>query len=35
VASKNDSNLANIRARGVPGVFEVTNQLQVEQQEKS
>jgi hyperosmotically inducible periplasmic protein len=35
VANKSDSNLANIRARGVPGVFEVTNQLQVEQQEKS
>lgn len=32
VANKGDSDLANIRARGVPGVFEVTNQLQVEQQ---
>jgi hyperosmotically inducible periplasmic protein len=32
VANKGDSDLANIRARTVPGVFEVTNQLQVEQQ---
>lgn len=30
VATKSDSDLANIRARGVNGVFEVTNQLQVE-----
>jgi hyperosmotically inducible periplasmic protein len=35
VANKGDSTLANVRARGVPGVFEVTNQLQVEQQERS
>jgi len=31
VANKSDSNIANIRTRGVPGVFEVINQLQVEQ----
>jgi len=30
VASKGDSNLANISANGVPGVFKVTNELQVE-----
>ncbi|MFN2531681.1 MAG: BON domain-containing protein [Pyrinomonadaceae bacterium] len=30
VASKGDATLAYIRARGVPGVFEVTNGLQVE-----
>lgn len=34
VANKSDSDIANIRARGVPGVFGVTNQLQVEQQAK-
>lgn len=32
VANKSDSDLANIKARGVSGVFGVTNQLQVEQQ---
>ena len=30
VSTKMDSNLANIRANGVPGVFSVTNRLQVE-----
>jgi hyperosmotically inducible protein len=30
VASKGDANLANIRARGVPGIFEVKNELQAE-----
>jgi hyperosmotically inducible protein len=30
VASKGDSDLANIRARGVPGIFEVRNDLRVE-----
>lgn len=30
VATKGDSNLAYIAARGVSGVFEVTNELQVE-----
>ncbi len=34
VATQGDSNIANIRARGVSGVFEVTNQLQVEAREK-
>jgi hyperosmotically inducible protein len=34
VANQGDSNIANIRARGVNGVFEVTNQLQVEAREK-
>jgi hyperosmotically inducible protein len=34
VATKSDSDLANIKARGVSGVFEVTNQLQVEAREK-
>jgi hyperosmotically inducible protein len=34
VATKSDSDLANIKARGVNGVFEVTNQLQVEAREK-
>lgn len=34
VATQGDSNIANIRARGVNGVFEVTNQLQVEAREK-
>lgn len=34
VASKGDSNIANIKARGVSGVFEVTNELQVEAREK-
>ena len=31
VASKGDSDMANIRANGVPGVFSVTNDLRVEQ----
>jgi hyperosmotically inducible protein len=30
VATKGDSDLANMRANGVPGVFSVTNQLRVE-----
>ena len=30
VATKGDSNLAYIRARGVPGLFEVTNELKAE-----
>jgi hyperosmotically inducible protein len=30
VASRGDSNLAYIRARGVPGLFDVKNELQVE-----
>jgi len=30
VASKGDSDLANIKARGVPGLFEVRNELRVE-----
>jgi hyperosmotically inducible protein len=30
VASTGDKNLANIKARGVPGVFKVTNNLRVE-----
>jgi hyperosmotically inducible periplasmic protein len=30
VASQMDKNLANIKARGVPGVFKVTNNLRVE-----
>lgn len=34
VATKSDSDIANIKARGVPGVFEVKNELQVEQQAK-
>jgi hyperosmotically inducible protein len=34
VANQGDSNIANLRARGVNGVFEVTNQLQVEAREK-
>jgi hyperosmotically inducible protein len=34
VANKSDSDIANIRARGVSGVFGVTNQLQIEQQAK-
>ena len=33
VASKSDSQLAYIRARGVPGLFEVTNQLVVESEQ--
>ena len=32
VDSKTDSDVANIRANGVPGVFKVTNELQVAQQ---
>ena len=31
VANEADKNLANVRANGVPGVFSVTNNLQVEQ----
>jgi osmotically-inducible protein OsmY len=31
VANQADKNLINIRANGVPGVFSVTNNLQVEQ----
>lgn len=31
VASKADSDMANMAARGVPGVFDVTNELRVEQ----
>lgn len=34
VATKGDSDIANIKARGVSGVFEVTNQLQIEAREK-
>jgi len=34
VANEMDKNLAEIRAKGVPGVFSVTNHLQVEQVEK-
>jgi hyperosmotically inducible protein len=34
VASQGDSSIANIKARGVNGVFEVTNQLQVEARER-
>lgn len=34
VATKGDSNLANIKANGVPGVFGVTNKLQIETREK-
>jgi hyperosmotically inducible protein len=30
VASKGDSDIANIKARGVPGLFEVKNELRVE-----
>lgn len=30
VANKADANLANIRARGVPGLFEVKNELKIE-----
>jgi len=30
VANKGDSDLANIKARGVPGIFEVRNELRVE-----
>jgi hyperosmotically inducible protein len=30
VATKADSDLANIRARGVPGLFDVKNELQIE-----
>ena len=30
VANKGDADMANIRANGVPGVFSVTNDLQVE-----
>jgi hypothetical protein len=30
VANKGDSDLANIKARGVPGLFEVRNELKVE-----
>jgi hyperosmotically inducible protein len=30
VASEMDKNLANIKARGVPGVFKVTNNLRIE-----
>ena len=30
VANKGDSNIAYIRARGVPGVFSVKNELEVE-----
>jgi hyperosmotically inducible protein len=30
VANRGDSNLANIKARGVPGLFEVRNELRVE-----
>lgn len=30
VATESDSNLANIKARGVPGLFEVRNELRVE-----
>jgi hyperosmotically inducible periplasmic protein len=30
VANKGDSNLANIKARGVPGLFEVRNDLKIE-----
>jgi hyperosmotically inducible periplasmic protein len=30
VANKADSDMANIRARSVPGVFDVTNDLQIE-----
>ncbi len=32
VASKGDSNIANIKARGVPGLFEVSNELRVERE---
>jgi hyperosmotically inducible periplasmic protein len=32
-ANKNDANLAYIRARGVPGSFAVSNELQIEGQE--
>lgn len=35
VANESDSNLAYIRAQGVPGVFEVKNELQVEKQRVS
>lgn len=34
VATEGDSNLAYIRARTVPGTFEVTNELQVERSEE-
>ena len=33
VANETDSQLANVAARGVPGVFEVTNELRVEKSE--
>ncbi len=33
VATETDSQLANVAARGVPGVFEVTNELRVEKRE--
>lgn len=33
-ASEGDKNLINIRANGVPGVFSVTNNLQIEQAQK-
>lgn len=32
VANKGDSDLANIKARGVPGLFEVRNELRVERE---
>jgi hyperosmotically inducible periplasmic protein len=32
VANEGDSNLANIKARGVPGLFEVRNELRVERE---
>ena len=34
VATEFDRNLANVRARTVPGIFEVTNELQVERSEE-
>jgi hyperosmotically inducible periplasmic protein len=30
VATESDSNLANLKARGVPGLFDVRNELRVE-----
>jgi hyperosmotically inducible protein len=35
VATEADSNLAYIRARGVPGTFEIKNELQVERRAAS
>lgn len=32
VANKGDANLAYIRARGVPGLFEVKNELKTERE---